>query len=192
MKNEINIEFKDAVTLDRIAYGARPSDRKGFMESFEIYGSTTTKGNTFELVATAKADSTTGLVEAKFEPTKFQRLKIRVVKANQNWPTINELMFFEKDVVADKVYDLFTDGLMNELKPAYNSMEALTALEKEIEGHPISDELQELIDMAKALIESPEENQGKTFELESRGNSIAESQKRKVWNFQDSTNRYRC
>ena len=184
-KNEINIEFKDAVTLDRIAYGARPSDRKGFMESFEIYGSTTTKGNTFELVATAKADSTTGLVEAKFEPTKFQRLKIKVIKANQNWPTINELMFFEKDVVADKVYDLFTDGLMNELKPAYNSMEALTALEKEIEGHPISDELQELIDMAKALIESPEENQGKTFELESRGNSIAESQKRKVWNFQD-------
>ena len=39
--------------------------------------------------------------------------------------------------------------------------------------------------MAKDLIESPEENQGNTFELESRGNSIAESQKRKVWNFQD-------
>ena len=184
-KNEINIEFKDAVTLDRIAFGARPSDRKGFIESFEIYGSTTTKGNTFELVATARANSTTGLVEAKFEPTKFQRLKIKVIKANQNWPTINELMFLSEDTVADKVYNLFTDDLMNKLNPDYNSIEAIEALEKEVEGHPISDELMEIIDMAKDLLESPGANQGKVFELESRGNSIAESQKRKIWNFQD-------
>ena len=131
-KNEVTVEFVDAVTLDRIVYGARQSDRKGFLEEFEIYGSNTTKGDTFKLVATAKADSTTGLVEAKFEPTRFKRLKIKVIKSNQNWATLNEIMFFKEDVVADKVYNIFTNDLMNELNSEFNSLKAIETLEKEV------------------------------------------------------------
>ena len=55
------------------------------MEDLKFMVLHTTKGNTFKLVATAKADSTTGLVEAKFEPTRFKRLKIKVIKGDQNW-----------------------------------------------------------------------------------------------------------
>ena len=35
--NEVEVTFKDLVTLDRVMYGARKSDRKGFAEEFEIY-----------------------------------------------------------------------------------------------------------------------------------------------------------
>ena len=180
-KNEVIVEFKEAVTLDRIAYGARQTDRKGFIESFEIYGSTTSKGETFDLVATAKANSTSGLVEAKFEPTKFKRLKIKVIKANQNWPTINELMFFHEDVVADKVDNLFTDGLMNKLKPEYNSEQALAALEKEVEKHPLKDSLMESIDLAKKVLKG-ETNKASTRTLvaEQRGNYVTEGAKRSI------------
>ena len=184
-KNEVTVEFVDAVTLDRIVYGARQSDRKGFLEEFEIYGSNTTKGDTFKLVATAKADSTTGLVEAKFKPTTFKRLKIKVIKSNQNWATLNELMFFKEDVVADKVYNIFTNDLMNELNPDFNSLEAIEALEKEVKSHSLKSELMEIIDMAKDLLKVPDKYQSNVYELESRGDSIKESQKRKVWNFQD-------
>ena len=184
-KNEVTVEFINPVTIDRLAYGARESDRKGFLQEFEIYVSATTKGDNFKLVSTAKADKTTGLVEAKFEPTKFQRLKIKVIKGDQNWATLNELIFFKEDIVADKVYNLFTNNLMNELNPEFNSLEAVEALEKEVKGHPISDDLMEIVDMAKDLLKSPEKYQSNVFELESRGDSIAESKKRKVWNFQD-------
>ena len=50
--NEVEVTFKEAVTLDRVMYGARPSDRKGFAEAFEIYASQTSKGDTYQLVAT--------------------------------------------------------------------------------------------------------------------------------------------
>ena len=184
-KNEVTVEFINPVTIDRLVYGARKTDRKGFLQEFEIYASATTKGDNFKLVSTAKADKTTGLVEAKFEPTKFQRLKIKVIKGDQNWATLNELIFFKEDIVADKVYNLFTNNLMNELNPEFNSLEAVEALEKEVKGHPISDDLMEIVDMAKDLLKSPEKYQSNVFELESRGDSIAESKKRKVWNFQD-------
>ena len=184
-KNEVTVEFINPVTIDRLVYGARKTDRKGFLQEFEIYASATTKGDNFKLVSTAKADKTTGLVEAKFEPTKFQRLKIKVIKGDQNWATLNELIFFKEDIVADKVYNLFTNNLMNELNPEFNSLESVEALEKEVKGHPISDDLMEIVDMAKDLLKSPEKYQSNVFELESRGDSIAESKKRKVWNFQD-------
>ncbi|MDB2106403.1 discoidin domain-containing protein, partial [Clostridium paraputrificum] len=39
--NEVEVEFKEAVELNRIVYGARKSDNKGFAKEFEIYASTT-------------------------------------------------------------------------------------------------------------------------------------------------------
>ncbi len=183
--NEVVVEFKEPITLNSIAYGARHTDRKGFLEEFEIYGSNATKGDNFQLVATGKANSTTGLVEAKFNPTTFTRLKLKWVKSNQNWATLNELMFFKEDTVANKVYSLFTNELRNELNHEFNTLQAVEALEKEVKTHPLKDELMEFVNDAKDLLKSPDKYQSNVYELESRGDSIKESQKRKIWNFQD-------
>ena len=184
-KNEVTVEFINPVTIDRIAYGARKSDRKGFLEEFEIYASATTKGDNFKLVSTAKADKTTGLVEAKFEPTKFQRLKIRVVKGDQSWATLNELIFLKQDSIANKVYNMFTNDLMNELVDEYDTIEEIETLEREVNTHPLKEELMEYIKRAKDIVQNPEQAKQYVYELESRGDSIKESQKRQMWNFQD-------
>ena len=184
-KNEVTVAFINPVTIDRIAYGARKSDRKGFLEQFEIYASVTTKGDNFKLVSTAKADKTTGLVEAKFEPTKFQRLKIRVIKGDQSWATLNELIFLKQDSIADKVYNMFTNDLMNELVDEYDTIEEIETLEKEVNTHPLKEELMEYIERAKDVVQNPEQSKEHVYELESRGDSIKESQKRQMWNFQD-------
>ena len=184
-KNEVTVEFINPVIIDRIAYGARKSDRKGFLEEFEIYASATTKGDNFKLVSTAKADKTTGLVEAKFEPTKFQRLKIRVVKGDQSWATLNELIFLKQDSIANKVYNMFTNDLMNELVDEYETIEEIETLEREVNTHPLKEELMEYIKRAKDIVQNPEQAKQYVYELESRGDSIKESQKRQMWNFQD-------
>ena len=184
-KNEVTVEFINPVTIDRLAYGARESDRKGFLQEFEIYVSATTKGDNFKLVSTAKADKTTGLVEAKFEPTKFQRLKIKVTKGDQNWATLNELVFLKQDSIANQVESMFTNDLMNELTDDYNTIQEIEALEQEVKKHPLERELMEYIERAKYIISNPEQANNYIYELESRGDSIKESQKRQMWNFQD-------
>lgn len=184
-KNEVTVEFVNPVTIDRIVYGARQSDRKGFLEEFEVYTSSTTKGDNFKLAATARADKTTGLVEAKFEPVKFQRLKIKVTRGEQNWATLNELIFLKKDAVADKVYGMFTNDLMNELIAAYDTIEEIEGLEREVNAHPLEKELMQYIERAKDVVKHPEQAKAYVYELESRGDSIKESQKRQMWNFQD-------
>ena len=185
VKNEVTVEFINPVIIDRIAYGARKSDRKGFLEEFEIYASATTKGDNFKLVSTAKADKTTGLVEAKFEPTKFQRLKIRVIKGDQNWATLNELIFLKEDSIANKVYNMFTNDLMNELVDEYDTIEEIETLDGEVNTHSLKEELMEYIKRAKDIVQNPEQAKQYVYELESRGDSIKESQKRQMWNFQD-------
>ena len=184
-KNEVTVEFINPVTIDRLVYGARQSDRKGFLQEFEIYVSATTKGDNFKLVSTAKADKTTGLVEAKFEPTKFQRLKIKVIKGDQNWATLNELVFLKQDFIADKVESMFTNDLMNELTDDYNTIQEIEVLEQEVKKHPLESELMEYIERAKYIVSNPEQANDYIYELESRGDSIKESQKRQMWNFQD-------
>ncbi|WP_330615547.1 NPCBM/NEW2 domain-containing protein [Romboutsia sp. 1001713B170131_170501_G6] len=150
--NEVTVEFVNPITIDRIAYGARQSDRKGFLEQFEVYGSNTTKGDDFHLVTTGRASSTEGLVEAKFKPTTFKRLKLKWVKSNQNWATLNEIMFFKQDVIAEKVYSIFTDQTQSELKPEYNSIQAIETLEEEIKSHPLKVELSKVIERAHKIL----------------------------------------
>ncbi|WP_122639084.1 NPCBM/NEW2 domain-containing protein [Romboutsia sp. Marseille-P6047] len=184
-KNEVTVEFINPITIDKLVYGARKSDRKGFLEEFEIYASTTTKGDNFKLVSTAKSDKTTGLVEAKFEPTKFQRLRIKVTKGDQNWATLNELIFLKEDSIADKVYNMFINDLMNELVDDYDTIEEIESLEREVSTHSLKEELMEYIKRAKEIVKNPEQAKEYVYELESRGDSIKESQKRQMWNFQD-------
>lgn len=150
--NEVEVEFKDAVELNRIVYGARKSDRKGFAQEFEIYGSTTSKGDTYKLVATGSHNKVSGLVEAKFNPTKFKRVKFRFKNSDQNWATLSEIAFYKQDVVSDKIDNLFTNGLRNELSEDFNTKEKLQALENETKGHPLESSFQEPLELAKEIL----------------------------------------
>ncbi|MDK0617181.1 NPCBM/NEW2 domain-containing protein [Clostridium perfringens] len=181
--NEVEVEFNDLVTLDRIVYGSRQSDLKGFAEEVEIYASRTSKGDTYKLVATGTHEATKGLVEAKFEPTEFKRVKFKFKKSKQNSATLNELMFYKPDEVYSSIPKLFTDGTMSELSEDFNSLEKINTFKEKAENHPLYNDFKETIELAESLISNPRKED--VLELEMRGDSISEAKKRKVWNFQD-------
>ncbi|WP_415339534.1 NPCBM/NEW2 domain-containing protein [Clostridium perfringens] len=181
--NEVEVEFNDLVTLDRIVYGSRQSDLKGFAEEVYIYASRTSKGDTYKLVATGVHEATKGLVEAKFEPTEFKRVKFKFKKSKQNSATLNELMFYKPDEVYSSIPKLFTDGTMSELSEEFNSLEKINAFKEKVKNHPLYNDFKETIDLAESLISNPRKED--VLELEMRGDSINEAKKRKVWNFQD-------
>ena len=181
--NEVEVEFNDLVTLDRIVYGSRQSDLKGFAEEVYIYASRTSKGDTYKLVATGAHEATKGLVEAKFEPTEFKRVKFKFKKSKQNSATLNELMFYKPDEVYSSIPKLFTDGTMSELSEEFNSLEKINAFKEKAKNHPLYNDFKETIDLAESLISNPRKED--VLELEMRGDSISEAKKRKVWNFQD-------
>ena len=154
--NEVEVEFNESVKLNRVVYGARP-DKKGFAEEFEIYGSKTSKGNTYELVSTGKYNKVSGLVEAKFKSNEFRRIKFKFKKSDQNWATLSELLFYSQDEIADKIYDLFTDESKYKLKDEYNDINIINKLEKEIENHPLKDTLIQDLNIAKLIINTSDE-----------------------------------
>ncbi|WP_455537756.1 NPCBM/NEW2 domain-containing protein [Terrisporobacter sp.] len=181
--NEVEVEFKESVTLNRVVYGARKSDLKGFAQEFEIYVSKTSKGDTYELVSSGTYNKSQGLVEAKFNPTEFKRLKFKFKKSDQNWATLNELSFYTEDKLADKLPTLFTDGTMSKVSEEFNSLEKINTFEEQAKKHPLYNEFKEDIDLAKDLISNPQKED--ILELERRGDSINQSVKKKVWRFQD-------
>ncbi|HAT4301521.1 TPA: DUF5011 domain-containing protein [Clostridium perfringens] len=181
--NEVEVEFNDLVTLDRIVYGSRQSDLKGFAEEVYIYASRTSKGDTYKLVATGAHEATKGLVEAKFEPTEFKRVKFKFKKSKQNSATLNELMFYKPDEVYSSIPKLFTDGTMSELSEEFNSVEKINTFKEKAKNHPLYNDFKETIELAESLISNPRKED--VLELEMRGDSISEAKKRKVWNFQD-------
>ncbi|EGT3615973.1 DUF5011 domain-containing protein [Clostridium perfringens] len=181
--NEVEVEFNDLVKLDRIVYGSRQSDLKGFAEEVEIYASRTSKGDTYKLVATGSHEATNGLVEAKFEPTEFKRVKFKFKKSKQNSATLNEIMFYKPDEVYTSVPKLFTDGTMSEVSEKFNNIEKINAFKEEAKKHPLYEDFKEYIELAESLISNPRKED--VLELEMRGDSINEARKRKVWNFQD-------
>ena len=151
--NEVEVEFKEAVELNRIVYGARHTDNKGFAKEFEIYGSTTSEGDTYQLIATGTHDKVSGLVEAKFNPTKFKRVKFKFKNSDQNWATLSEIAFYKQDKIADKVDSLFTNGLMNELSEEFNTKEKLEALENEAKNHPLESSFNEVFELAHKILD---------------------------------------
>lgn len=181
--NEVEVEFKEAVKLNRIMYGARPSDRKGFAEEFEIYASQTSKGDTYQRISTGQHNMVAGLVEAQFEPTTFKRVKFKFKKSNQNWATLSELAFYKEDVIQDKVNGIFTDGTMSALVPEFNSLDKITALENETKDHPLSDVLKEHLDLAKSIIKGEVNVGGTIVEAEQRGNMVKHAQEKLKFGF---------
>ncbi|MGL6106321.1 NPCBM/NEW2 domain-containing protein [Romboutsia sp.] len=148
-KNEVEIEFKETTELNRIVYGARPTDGKGFAQEFKIYGSKTTTGDTYELVATGAYNQTKNLIEANFEPTEFKRVKFVFEKSNQNWATAREFIFYTEDKLTDEINNIFTDKTYSQLKEEYRDINKINELQAKAMTHPLINELNEILELAK-------------------------------------------
>ena len=180
--NEVEVEFKEVIELNRIVYGARKSDNKGFAKEFEIYASTTSAGETYQLVATGKHDKVSGLVEAKFNPTKFKRVKFKFKNSDQNWATLSEIAFYKQDKVADKVESLFTNGLMNKLSEDFNTEEKLQALKDETNGHPLESTFRDSFEIANKILNGKLETV-KVITAEQHGDMVAHANKNLKFGF---------
>ena len=180
--NEVEVEFNDTVTLNRIVYGAR-KDLKGFAQEFEIYGTKTSKGDTYELVATGAYNKTSGLVEAEFEPTEFKRLKFVFKKSDQNWATLTELAFYKVDEIDNIMDGLFTDGTKSAVVSEYNSIEQLNALEEKVQEHPLYSIYKEDLELAKKLVNNEVDMTDKIITAEQRGDMRKHAQQKLKMNF---------
>ena len=181
--NEVIMTLDELQTLDKVVYTSLRD--RGFAKEFEIYTSKTLSGNTFTKVTSGRSSITSDSISIKFNPTEARRIKFVFKDGHEGWALASEFGLYKEDKVSDKVQSIFTNGLMNELNPDYNTLDKIQALEKEVKGHPLEKELMETINKAKDIAKSPQKYQSNVYELESRGDSIKESQKRKVWNFQD-------
>lgn len=152
--NEVIINLKEATTLNRIVYAARPdAGGKGFAEEFEIYASNDDSDD-FQLVATGEyKDSTRDVVEIKFDATEFKKIKFVFKKANQGWASASEFMFYKEDNIIDKMNNIFTNDSKNELNEEFNTLEKLEEFEIEASTHPLYSEIKEDINNARIILE---------------------------------------
>ena len=172
-KNTVEVEFNNAVEINRLVYGAR-KDNKGFANTFDIYVSPTSTGETYELVSSGSQNTVSGLVEAQFNPTKAKRVKFVFKTSNQNWATLSELAFFTEDKVKDSVDKLFTNESRSALTSDFDSEEELTALEEKAKVHPLYESyLKDRLDVAKKLLKGEVDLKGRVITAEQNGNMVA-------------------
>ncbi|MEF3353621.1 NPCBM/NEW2 domain-containing protein [Paenibacillus sp. GYB006] len=170
--NEVVFRLGEITTLDRIVYAARQDGAKGkgFAQEFEIYGSTTDEGSNFTLVTTGEYIGSTGnIVEIKFAPTAFKRMKFVYKKANQNWASAAEFSFYKEDKVRDAMGNLFTDGTMSRVAPEYNQIDKLNQLEQEANGHPLYAAFKDQLGLARKLVSGEVDLQSALIKAEQRG-----------------------
>lgn len=156
-KNEVVFLFKEATELNRIVYIARQTGAKGkgFAQQFDIYGSTTDTGDDFALVSSGEYTGSTGdVVEIEFTPAVFKRLKFVYRKANQDWASAAEFSFYKEDAGSAKMKSLFTDDTLSQVSNEFNTLDKLTALENEVQSHPLYAQFKEDIENAKILLEN--------------------------------------
>lgn len=172
--NEVIIHLNDATTLNRIVYAARQSGAKGkgFAQEFDIYSSSTDEGDNFTLVSSGEYKGSTGdVVEIKFAPTAFKRMKFVFKKANQDWASAAEFSFYKEDSASDKMKSLFTDNTFSQVSEAFNTVEKITALENEVKSHPLYAQFKADIENAKILLGNHqiEESAAKVSKLKGYG-----------------------
>ncbi|WP_373599802.1 S-layer homology domain-containing protein [Paraclostridium bifermentans] len=153
-KNEVVFEFDDVKTINRIAYATRQDGAKGkgFPNEFEIYSSVSGKDEDYTLVSTGAYGTTGNMMEFKFDTIDTKKLKFVFKEANQGWASASEFMFYTKDEVLDEVLDLFTDKTLENLKPEYKSIEVINTLQEKLNNHPLKEDLQKYIDIAKDIL----------------------------------------
>lgn len=167
-KNEVVFEFQEPQLINRVMYKGR-NGGKGFAKQFSIYASKTSKGDTFERVASGSSAVTNDVIEIQFAETSFKRLKFVYEEAHDNWASAGEFMFYTKDTVSEQVADLFTDGTMSALKPQYNSIVKIQALEEQAKLHPLYPQIKDQLERAKKIVNGELQTEGRMITAEQRG-----------------------
>lgn len=180
-KNELTFTFDTVTELNRIVYAPRTTGAagKGFPLEFEIQGNTE-DGGEFEVIATGSYNgSRSDVIEIEIDPTQFKQLKFVFTNAYQGWASASEIMFYKEDALSEIVPNLFTNGLMNELKPEYQSLDKINAMELEIATHPNKLFLQHYIDSAKDVLNEQVDNTA-IVTASQRGNANAMAKKYQI------------
>ena len=179
--NEVVIELKELSLLDRIVYTGSKGTNRGFAEAFDIYASKTSKGDNFEKVTSGSAKPTQDSIEIKFNPTEFKRLKFVFKKGYENWATASEFGLYTQDELSEKMKRLFKNGLMNELSDEFNSIEVINNLENEISNHPLKDNFEKDIKLAKNILNNSDSvNDSRIVTGEQRGRYQEGTSKRSI------------
>ena len=150
--NEVEITLNQLETINRIVYTRANGTNRGFAEAFDIYVSKTSKGDTYELITSGGSATTENSIEIKFNPTEVKRIKFVFKKGYENWALASEFGLYKQDETSEKVSNLFTSELMNEVSQGFNTLEKISALEESINSHPLREEYVEYIDLAKQII----------------------------------------
>ena len=178
--NEVEFELNELTTLNRIVYKGR-NGGKGFAKEFEIYGSKTTKGETFNLITTGAYTNVNEIIEIKFKATEFKRIKFRFKNANENWASAAEFSFYKEDELTEKINSVFTDGTMSAISEEFNSQEAVNNLIDEINNHPLVENYKYIGELAKDILASPDKYENtNTIIASQRGDQNVEARKRGI------------
>ena len=170
-KNEVILTLEKTTEVDRLTYKARTIN-KGFPTKFSIYISPVATGDNFQKVSEGHYAVTNDLLEIKFDSTKAKRIKFVFEEAYQDWASIGDIRVYKQDTTADQMKNLFTNGLMNEVSEAFNTIEKLEALEEKVNEHPLASVYQEDIQLAKDIINN-ELQTVKTVTVEQHGDRNA-------------------
>ena len=150
-KNEVILTLDQVTEINRLTYKARTIN-KGFPTKFSIYVSPVAVGDNFQKVSEGGYTVTNDMLEIQFDKTKAKRIKFVFEEAYQDRPSIGDIRVYKEDTVSNQMKSLFTNGLMNEVSEAYNTLEKLAVLENEVSNHPLTSIYQEDIQLAKDII----------------------------------------
>ncbi|GAA0864714.1 NPCBM/NEW2 domain-containing protein [Paraclostridium tenue] len=149
--NEVVMTLDELTTIDRIMYTSLNS--RGFAQSFDIYASRTSNGDTFEKITSGEANITKDTLEIKFKPTKLRRIKFVFKKGYENWALASEFGLYKQDELKEKIDRLFVNEDTNEVNPEFATIAAIEGLMKEVKGHPFENEYIEKLEIAKELVD---------------------------------------
>ena len=150
--NEVIITLDELTTIDRIMYTSLVS--RGFAQEFEIDGSRTSEGDTFEKISEGSTSITTkDTLQIKFKETEVRRIKFVYKKGYENWALASEFGLYMPDELDQKIDILFVDENMNEVNPEFGTIAAIDSLIEEAECHPFEAEYIEKLNLAKELVE---------------------------------------
>lgn len=184
-KNEIILTLNELTELNRIVYAARQDSHKGrgFATKFDIYASSTTKGDNFQLVTSGESDLVQEVVEIKFEPTEFRRIKFVFKETHgSSLATASEIMLYKEDKITDKVNSVFEDTLYTELSEEYNTISKLENLENELTNHPLKNDHMKIINLAKQILNGGTVESSEIITLSQRGNeNVQKNERRQIF-----------
>ncbi len=182
--NELLIEFKEAITIDRITYVARQSaNNKGFLEEYEIYSSENSSGNDFTLLTHGTGTPTSKKMQIKFNPTNCKRIKIKFIKAKNDWAAVAELGFYKEDKLLNEVNKIFTDKLLTKISPEYSNITILEDLKNKVESHPLKEDLLYKINLAIDILNNKVDINNQIFTPKQVGNIEEHASKNLLINY---------